>query len=173
MEHAFDTTNWRGKKIVTLAEAAARAEALRAEGKRLVTLNGSFDILHAGHLDQLEEAKRQGDVLFVGINSDASVREGKGAGRPYVPERARAALLAALACTDYIVIIDAPYAGGVPQALIHAVKPQIHVNGPDYGAPEGWVEWPAMQAVGARGYTVAHRNDFSTTALVQKIRASE
>ena len=170
LKNIFDTTNWRREKLLTLAEAAEQAGVLRAEGKRLVTLNGSFDILHAGHLDQLEEAKHQGDVLFVGINSDASVQEGKGAGRPYVPEEARAALLAALACVDYVVIIDAPYAGGVPQALIRAVKPHVHVNGPDYGAPENWVEWPMMQEVGAVGYTVAHRNDFSTTALVDKIR---
>ncbi len=168
---SFDTANWRTDKILTLQEAAEHAEQLRLQGKILVTLNGSFDILHAGHLDQLEEAKLQGDVLFVGINSDNSVREGKGEGRPYIPAEARAALLAALACTDYVVIIDEPY-DTVPQALIEAVKPHVHVNGYDYGQPETWVEWPVMQRVGAKGYMVKRRNEISTSDLIKKIRNS-
>jgi len=166
----FDTTNWRLEKIKTLPEVEKIAGQLKGEGKKLVTVNGSFDILHAGHLDQLEEAKKQGEVLFVGVNSDKSVQEGKGQGRPYLPEAARAALLAALECVDYVVIIDAPYNGGVPQALIRAVEPHIHVNGPDYGPMESWVEYPAMQEVGATGHVVSKRNDLSTSALIAKIR---
>lgn len=156
--------------MISLKEAAEVAARLKADGNNLVTVNGSFDLLHAGHLDQLEEAKKQGDVLFVGVNSDASVREGKGEGRPFIPEQARAALLAALTCVDYVVIIDAPYNGGVPQVFIRAVKPHIHVNGPDYGEPESWVEWPAMQEVGAAGYIVKKRNQFSTSEVVKKIK---
>lgn len=167
----LDTTNWRVEKMKTLEEAAEVAKRLKNEGKKIVTTNGSFDILHAGHLDQLEEAKEQGDVLFVGLNSDVSVREGKGKDRPYLPEQARAAMLAALVCVDYVVTIDASYGGGVPQALIRAVKPYIHVNGPDYGAPELWVEWPVMQEVGAKGYTTPRRNTLSTTRLIAKIRS--
>ena len=166
----FDTGNWRKDKIITLAGAEAIASELRAQHKKLVTVNGSFDLLHAGHLDQLEEAKKQGDVLFVGINSDASVREGKGAARPYVSEDARAALLAALACTDYVIVIDASYNGGVPEALIKAVKPNVHVNGSDYGPQESWVEWPVMRQFDTKGYTVQHRNPFSTSDLIAKIR---
>lgn len=166
----FDTTNWRMEKVKTLAEAAQIAARLKGEGKKLVTVNGSFDILHAGHLDQLEEAKKRGDVLFVGLNSDKSVREGKGSNRPYLPEQARAALLAALACVDYVTIVAAPYDGGVPQALIRALKPAVHVNGPDYGSPETWLEWEAMQEVGAKGFTARRRNDLSTSELVKRIR---
>lgn len=165
----FDTTNWRVDKIKTLEEASRVAEELKQRGKKIVTVNGSFDILHAGHLDQLEEAKKQGDALFVGVNSDASVREGKGEGRPYIPQEARAAMLAALTCVDYVIIIDAPY-DEMQNVLLRAVKPSVHVNGPDYGMPETWVEWPAMQAVGASGYTVQRRNDLSTSEFVKRIK---
>lgn len=165
----FDERNWRREKILTLAEASQQAARWRAARKKLVTVNGSFDILHAGHLDQMEEAKRQGDVLFVGINSDASIKEEKGPDRPFVASSARAALLAALICVDYVIIIDAPYAE-VPNILIDTVQPHVHVNGPDYGAPATWIEWPAMQKYGTRGYTAARRNDLSATNLVAKIR---
>lgn len=168
---SFDTTNWRTEKILTLEQVRERAAQLHQAGKKLVTVNGSFDVLHAGHLDQLEDAKRQGDILFVGINSDTSVREAKGSSRPFITEEARAAILAALACVDYVTIIDAPYSK-VQDELIKAVQPTVHVNGPDYGAPETWIEWPVMQKFGTVGYTVARRNDLSTTDLVAKIKES-
>lgn len=167
----FDESNWRREKILTLTEALQQAAVLRAAQKKLVTVNGSFDILHAGHLDQLEEAKGQGEVLFVGINSDESIKEEKGPDRPFVPAPARAALLAALTCVDYVIIIGAPYRE-VPNVLIDTVRPHVHVNGPDYGTPAAWIEWPAMQKYGTRGYTAARRNDLSTTNLVEKIRRS-
>lgn len=165
----FDTANWRIGKIKTLEEAAEIATKLKNEGKKIVTVNGSFDILHAGHLDQLEEAKKQGDILFVGINSDTSVRQKKGEKRPYLPQEARAAMLAALECVDYLVIIDAAY-DEVQNVLIRAVKPNIHTNGPDYGPLETWIEWPIMQEVGAKGHVIKRRNDLSTSALIDKIR---
>ncbi len=168
----FDKTNWRTSKIITLAEAEVIAVQLRTLGKKLVTVNGSLDLLHAGHLDQLEEAKKQGDILFVGINSDDSVREGKGASRPYISEEARAAMVAALTCTDYVVIIDAPYKGGVPDAILTAVKPHIHVNGFDYGPAETWLEWQTMLRFGTKGYTVPRRNLISTSDIVKKIQSS-
>lgn len=167
---SFDTTNWRMDKIVTLEQAGEIAANLKDEGKKIVTVNGSFDILHAGHLDQLEEAKKQGEVLFVGVNSDSSVREKKGEGRPYFPEAARAAMLAALVCVDYVVVIAAPY-DEAQNVLIRAVKPDVHANGPDYGPVESWIEWPVMQEVGAKGYVARRRNDLSTSALIAKIRS--
>lgn len=165
----FDSTNWRREKIISLEAATALARSLRAEGKRLVTVNGSFDILHAGHLDQLEEARKQGDVLFLGINSDASITAEKGPNRPLLPEQARAALLAALVCVDYVIIIDAAYSE-VPHVLLNTVQPAIHVNGPDYGMAETWIEWPTMQKYATVGYSVQRRNRLSTSAIVQKIR---
>ena len=167
----FDRTNWRNEKIVTPQEAVNITARLRAEGRRLVTTNGSFDLLHAGHLDQLEEARRQGDALFVGLNTDAAVRNAKGPNRPLVPEAARAALLAALTCVDYVVIMPGSYAEEPMLSLLESVRPHVHVNGPDYGPPPTWVEWPTMQKHQTSGHTVLRRNDLSTSALVRAIRA--
>lgn len=165
----LDRTNWRNDKIISLIEAESRAAELRSQGKRLVTVNGSFDILHAGHLDQLEEAKKQADILFVGINSDQSIKGYKAKGRPFFPEEARAAMLAALSCVDYVMIIDEKEEN-VPKKLIRAVRPHLHANGEEYGKSEQWIEWPDMQAVGAEGYVIRKRNDFSTSGLVDKIK---
>jgi len=165
----FDSKNWRTEKIIGFDELEGKAQELRGQGKKLVTVNGSFDLLHFGHLDQLEEAAQVGDVLFVGINSDQSVKGYKGEERPFIPEEGRAAMLAALACVDYVVIID-DEASEVQNLLIRAVRPDVHVNGPEYGEPEEWIEWPAMQEVGAEGYVVKMRNSVSTSELVSKIR---
>jgi D-glycero-beta-D-manno-heptose 1-phosphate adenylyltransferase len=166
----FIKTNWRTEKILTLEEAEKKAAELKEQGSSTVTVNGAFDLLHAGHLDQLEEAKKQGDVLFVGINSDKSIQGYKGKDRPFITEQARAAILAALICVDYVVIIDSE-AKEVQNYLLRAVKPGTHVNGAEYGKPEEWIEYPVMQEVGANGYTVEKINDFSTTDIIKKIRA--
>lgn len=163
------THHWRYEKILTLERARARALKFKKEGKRVVSLNGSFDILHGGHLDILEEARQQGDVLFVGINSDEAIRSKKGKERPFIQEKERAALLAALTCVDYVVIVDAPY-NRMAQVFIAALAPDVHVNGAEYGAIENWIEWPAMQKVGARGYSVPRREGLATSDLVRKIK---
>lgn len=164
--------HWRYEKILKPKEGKTLAEKLRADGQRLVSLNGAFDILHAGHLDMLEEAKQQGDILFIGINSDASVREGKGPSRPIIPERERAAMLAALACIDYVIIIDAPY-NEVQNVLLRTVHPHVHVNGSEYGPPENWIEWPVMQEVGAKGHMVQRREGLATSDIFKKILSSK
>lgn len=172
MVKKLDQTNWRIQKIVSPEEARRAADDLRAEGKKLVTVNGAFDILHAGHLDQLEEAKKQGDVLFVGINSDKSIRGYKGTDRPFITEQARAAMLAALCCVDYVMIIDAD-AAEVPQLLLRTVQPHVHANGEEYGKAEEWIEWPVMQEIGTAGYAIRKRNNFSTSNLIDKIRGDK
>lgn len=161
--------HWRYEKILSLKDVAARAEQLRAQGKKLVTVNGAFDLLHAGHLDYLEEAKQQGDVLFVGLNSDASVREGKGKGRPVIAEQERTALLAALVCVDYVVIIDALYREA-QNVLLREVRPHVHVNGSEYGQPTQWIEWPVMREVGARGHAVQRREGLATSDIIERIK---
>lgn len=168
-EIMFDKTNWRNDKIISLSEAKEIAEAAKKDGKNNVTVNGSFDLLHIGHLDQLEEARKQGDVLFVGINSDNSIKGYKGDERPFVPEEARGAMLAALECVDYVIVLDEK-AEDVQNVLLRAVRPNVHVNGADYGAPEEWIEWPVMQEVGAKGYVAKKINDLSTTEIIGKIR---
>jgi rfaE bifunctional protein nucleotidyltransferase chain/domain len=169
MDDILDQTNWRKSKIISLEEAKQNAANLRGDGKKLVTVNGAFDILHVGHLDQLEEAKKQGDVLFVGINSDRSIRGYKGKDRPYFTEEARAAMLVALSCVDYVIIIDAA-AIEVPKLLLRAVQPHVHANGEEYGKAEQWIEWPVMQEIGTVGYEIQKRNKFSTSGLIDKIR---
>ena len=167
----FDTTNWRTEKILSIAEATDTARQLKKKGKRLVTVNGAFDLLHAGHLDQLEEAKQQGDVLFIGINTDQAIRDKKGDSRPLLPEQARAAMLAALTAVDFVVIMEGDYDSEPMATLLPAIQPHVHVNGPDYGAPETWIEWPVMQQFGTAGYTVQKRNDLSTSQLLEKIKS--
>ncbi|MEZ5276218.1 MAG: adenylyltransferase/cytidyltransferase family protein [Opitutaceae bacterium] len=168
----LDATNWRTEKVLEPDAAQAVAGRLRAEGKRLVTTNGSFDLLHVGHLDQLEEARAQGDILFVGLNSDSAVSAAKGPGRPLLPEGARSAMLAALACVDYVVIMPGSYSEEPMRSLLETVRPDVHVNGPDYGPPETWAEWPTMQRHGTAGHLITRRNSISTSALVARIRSA-
>ena len=138
----------------------------RANGARIVFTNGVFDILHPGHLRYLEAARRHGDLLIVGVNSDASVRRNKGPERPINPEHERAEVLAALACVDAVSIFD----DETPADIIRRVQPDILVKGAD---------WPADQIVGrdvveARGGRVVRaqiEEGYSTSALIEKVRA--
>jgi len=116
------------QKLLTQAEVARRVARARRRGERVVFTSGCFDLLHVGHLRSLEEARRQGDRLVVGVNSDASVRRIKGAGRPIVSERQRAELLAALACVDSVVV----FAGATPRALISRLMPDVYAKGGDW-----------------------------------------
>ena len=113
---------------MTLSDAAALAERLRGAGRRVVLANGCFDLLHVGHVRYLEEARRLGDVLFVGVNSDAAVARLKGRGRPLMPATERMEILAALRPVDHVVVFDDETADG----LIRAIKPDVHAKGTDY-----------------------------------------
>jgi rfaE bifunctional protein nucleotidyltransferase chain/domain len=115
-------------KIVPIRKAAALRAALKKAGKKTVFTNGCFDILHAGHVVSLEKARQAGDFLFLGLNSDASVRRLKGPARPFNSQKDRARVLAALACVDAVVIFgeDTPY------ELLKTLKPDILVKGGDY-----------------------------------------
>jgi D-beta-D-heptose 7-phosphate kinase/D-beta-D-heptose 1-phosphate adenosyltransferase len=151
-----------GLRLVTRQSLGALAATLRAKGKRLVSINGSFDILHPGHLHILNEARKQGDVLIVGLNSDASVRSYKRLTRPIVPERRRAEMLLALRVVDYVHIFDEPD----PIAFLTALKPDVHVNGAEYG--ENCIESEAVTRVGGRLFLVERMPDLSTTDLIQR-----
>ncbi len=111
-----------------LEEATALAERLRASGRRVVLANGCFDLLHVGHVRYLEDARQLGDVLFVGLNSDASVARLKGPGRPLMPATERAEVLSALRAVDHVVVFDDDTA----DTLIRALKPHVHAKGTDY-----------------------------------------
>ena len=148
------------------AEAlAAFVRDARAAGRRIVFTNGVFDILHPGHLRYLQAARRHGDLLVVGLNSDASVRRNKGPSRPINPEQERAEVLEALDCVDAVSIFD----DETPADIIRRVQPDVLVKGAD---------WPADQIVGrdtveARGGRVILEpveQGYSTTAIIEKIR---
>jgi len=115
-------------KIVGLGELLPILQRRRAEGLRIAFTNGCFDLLHAGHVESLEFARAQGDLLVVGLNGDASVRQIKGEGRPIYPAADRARLLAALEAVDYVVIFDDPRA----EKIIHALRPDILIKGEDW-----------------------------------------
>ncbi len=160
-------------KILSLDDAKQLAKKLRQAGKKIVSTNGSFDLLHAGHLDQFEQAKEQGDVVFVGLNTDEAINKEKSANRPLLPLEARAAMVAALTSVDYVVIMPGDYQEEPMKSLLPAIKPHIHVNGPDRGDPATWIEWPVMQKLGIAGYMVQRRNNFSTSDLIKKIKSSD
>jgi rfaE bifunctional protein nucleotidyltransferase chain/domain len=140
------------------------ATTLRAKGKRIVTVNGSFDILHSGHLHILNEARRRGDVLIVGVNSDASVRSYKGPNRPIVPEGRRAEMLLALRMVDYVHIFDEPD----PIAFLKELNPDLHVNGSEYG--ENCVESETVRRGGGRIHVVDRIPCLSTSGLVETLQ---
>ena len=103
-------------------------EACRELGMKIVLTSGTFDILHVGHITYLLRARKQGDVMIVGLNSDASVRENKGPDRPVVNEQDRAVVLSALECVDYVTIFD----DKTPMPLLEALKPDVYAKGGDY-----------------------------------------
>ena len=116
------------KKIVGLKSLQRSLARLKRQGKTIAFTNGCFDILHFGHVQYLEKAKGQDRVLIVGLNSDRSARKIKGPQRPIVAQKARAAVLAALACVDYVTI----FSEETPQKLIAALKPDVLIKGADW-----------------------------------------
>lgn len=119
-------------KILSREAVARAARAARRRGERVVFTNGCFDLLHVGHVRSLEQARRLGDRLIVAINSDASVRQLKGAGRPIVPARQRAEVLAALQCVDWVVLFRAQ----TPLSIIQATRPEVLAKGGDWALDE-------------------------------------
>jgi len=115
-------------KIIPRAEAGELGKRLRQEGRRIAFANGCFELLHVGHVRYLQSASEQGDVLVVGVNSDRSAAGLKGPGRPLLPQEARAELVAALACVNFVVVFDDPTAEGI----LRDVCPHVHCKGTDY-----------------------------------------
>jgi D-glycero-beta-D-manno-heptose 1-phosphate adenylyltransferase len=137
------------------------------QGKRLVFTNGVFDILHVGHVRCLEKARSFGDLLVVGLNSDASVRGlGKGPGRPINNEADRAELLLALRWVDAVI----PFDDATPERLIRALRPEVHVKGGDY-KEEDLPEAKAVKEYGGQIYILPYLAGRSTTDVLQKLGA--
>jgi D-beta-D-heptose 7-phosphate kinase / D-beta-D-heptose 1-phosphate adenosyltransferase len=152
-------------RLLSRTQLAPLARALKAQGKRIVTLNGSFDLLHAGHVFILEQARAQGDVLIVGLNSDASVKRYKSPDRPIIGESDRAKMLLSLRCVDFVHVFDED----VPMPFLSEIKPDVHVNGSEYG-PD-CIEAPTVRQNGGRIHIVDKIPGLSTSAVLDRIRA--
>ncbi len=152
-------------KIVARVEIPALVARLRAEGRAIVTFNGSFDVLHTGHVRCLREARGQGDVLIVPLNSDASIQSYKGKTRPIVSESDRAEMLAALECVDYVVLFD----DIVPMGIISEIRPDVHCNGADWGPC--CIEKEEVEKGGGRIHILEWAPGRSTSELLKRIRS--
>lgn len=151
-------------KVISLSEAVHIAEKLRKAKKNLVTTNGCFDILHVGHARSFAMAKKLGDVLMVGINSDASVRANKGKLRPVVPQKERAELVASLEVVDYVFV----FASKTPTSWLSKIKPAVHAKGSDRKIEE-IPERHIIEKNGGKLVLIPHTGKHSTSGIIKKI----
>jgi D-beta-D-heptose 7-phosphate kinase/D-beta-D-heptose 1-phosphate adenosyltransferase len=155
-----------GERIVSRDDLAAKVALHRGQGRRIVFTNGCFDLLHRGHIAYLNAAKSLGDVLVVGVNSDASVRRLKGPERPLNPLRDRLTMLAALSCIDHLAAFD----GDTADELIEAVRPDVFVKGGDY-RPDDIPEAALVRRLGGDVQVLPYLEDQSTSAMIERIRS--
>jgi D-glycero-beta-D-manno-heptose 1-phosphate adenylyltransferase len=151
-------------KIATAGTLISALDKARRAGKKIVFTNGCFDILHVGHVRYLASARSEGDLLVVGLNSDASVRSIKGDRRPLVNQDQRAEVLASLACVDYVVVFDEPD----PLRLIQTLKPDILVKGADWGE-ENIVGAEFVKSMGGKIIRAKLVPEVSTTRIIDRI----
>jgi len=152
-------------KIVSIEAMIAERERLRGEGKRLVFTNGCFDLLHPGHVSYLKQARSLGDALVVALNSDRSVRELKGEGRPILNQQERAEVIGALEAVDYVTIFDEE----TPRKLIAAVLPDVLVKGGDWAVDE-IVGREDVEAAGGQTLSLPYIEGSSTTDIIERIK---
>lgn len=154
-------------KILSLEDLAERAKALRAAGKKIVATNGCFDLLHVGHVRYLQAARARGDILVVGLNGDASVRQLKGPGRPLNGEKDRAEVLAALESVDLIAIFPEDRA----TRFIQSVAPDVYVKGGDYKTETlNSEERAVLEKLGTKIDIVPFEKGYSTSSLLEQLR---
>ena len=157
---------WTPAGPAPLERLLEQLEQHRAAGRRVVTTNGCFDLLHPGHVRFLSEARRPGDVLVVGLNSDASVRRLKGPGRPIVPETDRAAMLAALRSVDHVVIFD----DLLPNDLLALIRPDVHCKAADYTA-DALPEAEVVRRIGGQVRILPLAQGYSTAQFIERVIA--
>lgn len=146
-------------------DAAALVRGHRSAGRRIVFTNGVFDLLHPGHVRYLQAARREGDALIVGINSDRSVRANKGPSRPIMPEQERAEVLEALECVDAVVVFD----DETPARIISHLQPDVLVKGSDWAA-DAIVGRDTVEARGGRVVRMPIEAGWSTSAIIERAR---
>lgn len=152
------------KKILGSEDLTLMLKQWHLEGKKIVFTNGCFDLLHLGHIDYLAQASDLGDVLIIGLNSDASVSKIKGPGRPITGEASRSMILAALGFVDAVVLFDEE----TPHDLIKCVQPDVLVKGSDY-KPKEVVGFDIVTAKGGKVVTINFLEGYSTSSIEQKI----
>jgi rfaE bifunctional protein nucleotidyltransferase chain/domain len=152
--------------VLSVPEAVALVESLRAAGRRVVFTNGVFDLLHPGHVKYLQAARAEGDALIVAANSDRSVRAIKGPSRPLTPEHERAEILAALACVDAVVIFDED----TPAVIVERLQPDVLVKGADWAA-DRIVGRDTVEARGGKVIRIELEPGWSTSRIVEKIKS--
>ncbi len=150
-------------KLISPEKAIKIAQSLHKQNKTIVFTNGCFDILHPGHVYYLAEAKKHGDILWVGLNSDSSVQTIKGPSRPIHSEQARAFVLSHLDSVDYLTIFNEEN----PINIISMIKPSIHIKGGDY-KKEMLIETPTVESYGGSIIIKPFLEGFSTTSILNK-----
>ena len=153
------------EKIVSIDRLQAELDRRRRQGEQIAMTNGCFDLLHPGHVGSLQEARKHGDVLVVGLNSDRSVRQLKGPGHPIVDQQGRAEMLAALACVDYVVLFDQPSVA----ELVEQIRPDVLVKSAEYAHQEV-VGHEIVERHGGRVVRVPMKGTYSTRRMIETIR---
>ncbi|MBI3211096.1 MAG: adenylyltransferase/cytidyltransferase family protein [Simkania negevensis] len=160
-------TAWEEKfkeKLISPEQLEKKIAELRKQGKKIVTLNGSFDLLHAGHLHMIYEARLQGDCLLMALNSDSSIKQYKSPKRPIIPLEYRLQMIAALGFVDYVTWFEEVD----PRKLLAKIKPDVHVNGAEYG--EDCIEAEVVKKGGGKLHIVPLITGLSTTKILEKIK---
>lgn len=154
------------EKLVPPHSLKAWGDEIRSRHKTIVTLNGSFDLLHSGHLHILHEASKCGDVLIVALNSDESIKRYKSKNRPFITLSERLKMVSAISFVDYVTWFEEDD----PRELLRKIRPNVHVNGADWG--EDCIERSVVEEVGGRLQIVKLVPGLSTTAIVERINAA-
>ncbi len=155
------------KKLIAPEELAEKVAALKAQRKKIVTLNGSFDLMHAGHLHMIHEAAQQGDVLILALNTDRSIQAYKSPSRPIVPLDYRMQMMAAIGFVDFVTWFDELD----PCRLLSIIQPHVHVNGSEYGI--NCIEADTVKKNGGTLHIVDLVPGLSTSALLKKIQSEK
>ena len=154
------------KKIVDPKKLGDWADAIRHEGRTIATINGSFDLLHAGHLEILFEASLQADQLLVLLNTDESIKGYKGPNRPLVQLKYRQQMIAALTFVDYVSSFSEPD----PRKILEIIRPNVHINGSEYG--DDCIEAATIKKCGGKLHLFARIPGLSTSSILEKMRAT-
>jgi len=166
LEKGQKLEDWIQKKVITPEDLEHKIKELKNEGKTIATLNGSFDLMHAGHLYIIFEAAKQADVLIIALNTDSSIKKYKSPDRPIIAlKKYRLDMMASLAFVDYVTYFEETD----PIDLILKIKPDVHVNGAEYG--NECVEKEAVLKVGARLHLVNRIPNLATSEIIKKIKS--